>query len=270
MNRFQKQLRSPLMSVGLGALLCGVFTLAIQAEEKKATPEKKAEQKVEPPLVTVKAQPVFYPVLTKREELIDSMLKRNTHANFPKVPLYETMVYFSDLHNIPIMLQDKYLEEVGITREELIDVKFTDQSLQNVLEYILEPLDLTFVVDKEMVLITTKERAARTFMTRVYPVGDLCQSGPDDYSALEMVIRNARIGEWKPEGMDKLTPVYGSSGSESWVDTFQFKGGTISVHEPSKSLVISQTWHAHEAIIKLLQDLRKAQAALQKTVEQKI
>lgn len=263
MHREQKQIRSPFLFVGMVALVLGFLTLTIQADEKQAAPAKKAEL----PKVAVKSQPVFYPALTEREKLIDSMLKRDTDANFPKVPLYETIVYFSELHNIPILLQDKYLEEVGVTREEMIDVNFKDQSLQNVLDYILEPLDLTYVVDKEMVLVTTKERAARMFKTRVYPVEDLCRSSPDGYSALEMVIRNARIGDWKPRGMDKLTPIYGSTGTESWVDTFQFKGGTITVHEPSKSLVISQTYHAHEAIVKLLQDLRNAQAAQQNSAD---
>lgn len=257
MNRNQNHSRSCLPSLGMGALLLGALTLAIQAEEIAAVPDKKAES----PKVAMKAQPVFYPVLTKREELIDSMLKRDTHANFPKVPLYETMQYFTDLTNVPILLQDKYLDEVGVTREEMIDVNFTDQSLQNELDYILDPLDLTYVVDKEMVLITTKERAARMFKTRVYPVGDLCSSSPDGYTALELVIRNARLGEWKPSGIDQLAPIYGSSGQDAQVYNFQFKGGTISIHEPSKSLVISQTYHAHEAIVKLLQDLRKAQAA---------
>ncbi|HAH44282.1 hypothetical protein [Gimesia sp.] len=257
MRREQKQMHFPFASVGMMALVLGFLTLSIQAEEKNATPDKIAE----PPKVAVKSQPDFYPALTKREELIDSMLKRDTDANFPKVPLYETIVYFSELHTIPILLQDKYLEEVGVTREEMIDVNFKDQSLQNVLDYILEPLDLTYVVDKEMVLVTTKERAARMFKTRVYPVGDLCRSSPDGYSALEMVIRNARIGEWKPQTINQLPPGYGTTGKDPWVDTFQSKGGTISVHEPSKSLVISQTYHAHEAILKLLQDLRLAQAA---------
>jgi len=257
MRREQKQIRSPFLSVGMVALVLGLLTLTIQADEKQAAPAKKAE----PPAVAVKSQPVFYPALTEREKLIDSMLKRDTQANFPKVHLAETMVYFSHLHNIPVLLQDKYLEEAGVTREEIIDVNFKDQSLQNVLDYILEPLDLTYVVDKEMVLITTKERAAQMFKTRVYPVGDLCRTSLDGYSALEMVIRNARIGAWKPQTINQLPPGYGTTGKDPWVDTFQSKGGTISVHEPSKSLVISQTYHAHEAIVKLLQDLRQAQAA---------
>lgn len=266
MSRNQKDCRSSILAVGLGTLLIGVLTLAVQAEEKTVTPDKK----IEPPKVAVKSQPVFYPVLTKREELIDSMLKRDTHANFPKVPLYETMQYFSALTTVPFLLQDNDLEEAGVTREEMIDVKFTDQSLQNELDYILDPLDLTYMVDKEMVLITSKDKASRMFKTRVYPVGDLCGSSPDGYSALELVIRNARIGDWKPRGMDQLTPIYGSSGQGAQVYNFQFKGGTISIYEPSKSLVISQTWHAHEAIVKLLQDLRKAQAAQQNSAGQKL
>lgn len=263
MSRNPKYGRSGILAVGLGTLLIGVLTLAVQAEEKAVVSDKKTK----PPARTVQAQPVFYPALTEREKLIDSMLKRDTHANFPKVPLYETMEYFSQLTNIPILLQDKYLEEAGVTREEMIEVKFTNQSLQNELDYILDPLDLTYVVDKEMVLITTKERAARILKTRVYPVGDLCQSSPDGYAALEMVIRNARLGEWKPGGIDQLAPIYGSSGQDARVYNFQFKGGTISIHEPSQSLVISQTYHAHEAIVNLLQDLRQARALQQKSAD---
>ncbi|QDU08957.1 hypothetical protein [Gimesia aquarii] len=232
------------------------------ADEKQVTKNDQSSKSVK----TKKVRQLFYPALTEREETLQNALDSEAEANFPDVPLEEVANYFSEMHKVPIKIQSKALENLGISAEEPVDVELSKISLKNALLQILDPLELTFVVDREMILITSKEYASEMMKTRVYPVGDFC-STPDDYNALEAVIRNARLAEaeWKPSGISGLSPAITTYGSAVKVDAYKYDGGTISILPQSKSLVISQTYHAQNAIVDLLTQLRQARADQQKT-----
>lgn len=242
--------------------LFALNSLVIQtyAENKQAT---KSEQPTKA-VTAKKARQLFYPALTEREEKLQSALHSDTTANFPEIPLEEVTTYFSELHNVPIKIQAKALEDLGISVEEPIDADLSKISLKNALLQILDPIELTFVVDREMILITSQVKASKLMKTRVYPVADLCSS-PEDYLSLEQVLRNARLAEWKPGGIVRLNPAITSYGNGVKVDTYKYDGGTISILPQSKSLVISQTYHAQNAIVDLLTQLRQAQSDQQRT-----
>lgn len=249
--------------------LFALNTLVIQsyAEDKQATKSEQLTKAV----TAKKARQLFYPALTEREEKLQRALQQETEGNFPEIPLEEVMLYFSELHNVPIKIQAKALDDIGISDEEPIDVHLSKISLKNALLQILDPIELTFVIDREMILITSKDQASEMMKTRVYPVGDFC-STPDDYNALEAVIRNARLAEaeWKPSGISGLSPAITTYGSAVKVDAYKYDGGTISILPQSKSLVISQTYHAQSAIVNLLTQLRQARADQQKTSAQEL
>ncbi|QDT99490.1 hypothetical protein [Gimesia aquarii] len=248
--------------VAVSIVTANWITAQVHAEDKPATKSDQSSKSVK----TKKVRQLFYPALTEREEKLQRALQQETEANFPEIPLKEVTTYFTDLHNVPIKIQSKALENLGISAEEPVDVELSKISLKNALLQILDPLELTFVVDREMILITSKDRASEMMKTRVYPVGDFC-STPDDYNALEAVIRNARLAEaeWKPSGISGLSPAITTYGSAVKVDAYKYDGGTISMLPQSKSLVISQTYHAQNAIVDLLTQLRQARADQQKT-----
>lgn len=252
-------------------LIILVCLFALSSLVMQTYAENKQATKSIQPTKAVTARQLFYPALTEREEKLQRALQQETEGNFPEIPLEEVMLYFSELHNVPIKIQAKALDDIGISDEELIDVHLSKISLKNALLQILDPIELTFVVDREMILITSKDRAAEMMKTRVYPVGDFC-STPDDYNALEAVIRNARLAEaeWKPSGISGLSPAITTYGSAVKVDAYKYDGGTISILPQSKSLVISQTYHAQNAIVDLLTQLRQARADQQKTSAQEL
>lgn len=247
----------------LGLLICGLVSTA-DAEEKQNANSKPTANTAAKPTASVVPQPTFYPVLTEREKRIDEELDKETTGNFPEIPLHEVITYFSELHNISIQIQKKDLEEIGLSPDEMIDVNLKEISLKNALDFILEPLNLTYVVDHNMLLITSRQKAEQIFKTRVYPVGDLCSSSPEDYAVLEAVILNARVGRWSPAVMEQLIAHSSPHPNAAVSNSLNLKGGTISGYPQSQSLVISQTYHAHKAIEKLLEDLRTARAAQQK------
>lgn len=243
-------------------LTAGWLAMQVQAEEKQAA--KEAESK---PAVNAKVKPtkqIFYPALTKREEKLEAALQVDTEGNFPEIPLAEAMIYFTHLHNVPIVVQKKDLENYDISVDVPINAKLKDISLKNALIQILDPIDLTYVVDRDLILITTKDKAANMLKTRVYPVGDLCRSGPEhDYQVLADAIRNATLGDWKSKTPRVVPGSFGGGAApQNYVNE---QGGTISEVPESQSLVISQTYHAHQAIVELLTQLRQVRADQQGT-----
>ncbi|QDT99493.1 hypothetical protein [Gimesia aquarii] len=271
-------------------LAAGWMTIVASGQEKrnsKASQAHKPTVKDAAPLAAPagdaqkngELQQTFFPVLTKQEQKIQAALNAETECNFIDNPLSEVINTFADQHGLTILILSNDLGEEGLTSDEPVNISLHGISLKNALELILQPIGLTYVVDRDVVQITTKYNAEEMLKTRVYPVGDLCKS-PDDYQALESAIINASLGEWRSRvsSSKPSQPVQagglggGFGGGTGGKGFFQFingagfgsqvyeegTGGTISVVPQSRSLVISQTYHAHNAIVDLLTQLRQA------------
>lgn len=254
-----KNRRTTALMVAACLLSAGWLAMPVHAEEKQAAKEAQPTKGVN--AKEKQAKQAFYPALTEREEKLEAALRADTEANFPEIPLDEVMTYFSELHNVPIVIQRKDLEQIDVALDQPIDASLKDISLKNALIQILDPIELTYVVDRDLILITSKEKAAQMLKPRVYPVGDLCRSGPDDYQILAEGIRNSNLGDWKWEELHVAPGGMGGGLGPQRRQVVNQAGGTISEVAESQSLVISQTYHAHNAIVELLTQLRQARAA---------
>ena len=105
------------------------------------------------------------------ERKIYRALNERGEVNFNAQPLSGVMKYFSAQYDIPIVLDDKALEEQNITPDEQVTLNLPPVSFRSALKLILEPLQLTYVIEDEVMRITSKKASAN--VVRVYPVGDL-------------------------------------------------------------------------------------------------
>jgi hypothetical protein len=105
------------------------------------------------------------------ERRIFRALRERGEAQFNNQPLSGVMQYFSDTYGIPIVIDPKGLEEETVTPEEPVTLNVPEISLRSALKLILEPLNLTYVIQDEVMKITNKKNSAN--VVRVYPVGDL-------------------------------------------------------------------------------------------------
>ncbi|QDT40570.1 hypothetical protein Pan241w_06270 [Gimesia alba] len=277
------------------------FLLVANAEEKQKVKSAQAKKPSVPaalPVLDVSVAeplqpttPLFFPELTKFEKQFQEQLKENVEAEFVDAPLSDVMKFYEDSTGANIVIFANDLGEEGLTVDEPVAISLEKVSLKTALELILEPIGLTYVVDRDVVKITTKYKAAEMLKTRVYPVGDFGNS-PQDYVALEVAIRNAGLGQWRERKTSATPPQpaqaggFGGGGGglggggggffqlgggggfgggvpgmgQSSAVYEEGEGGTISVVPQSKSLVISQTYRAHNAIVDLLTQLRQARA----------
>jgi len=105
-------------------LAAGWMTIAANGEQKKTkiTQAKKPAaldtvhsiESTELTQVKVSKQ-VFYPVLTKREQLIQDALNADTECDFADSPLANVMDHFAERHGFPILILSNDLGEEGLT-----------------------------------------------------------------------------------------------------------------------------------------------------------
>jgi hypothetical protein len=183
----------------------------------------------------------YLPVPSASETRILAALEEPTKLEFHETPLGTVASFLSDKHTIPVQLDSRALEDVGISNDTPLNCDAENIKLRSGLRLLLRDMDLTYLIQDEVLLITTKDKAEGPdgMITRTYPVGDLV--GPSgDFDTLVDVITSA-----------------------VWGTTWEEVGGpgVISEMPAAKSVVISQSREVHEEVLELLRALRAARKA---------
>jgi hypothetical protein len=112
--------------------------------------------------------------LSTSERKIRAALEEPTTLEFEEESLEDVVQYLQDLHQIPIYVDRRELEDLGITpSEQTVTINLTGISLRSGLRLMLNQLELTYVIQDEVLKITSQELADDLLITKVYPVGDL-------------------------------------------------------------------------------------------------
>jgi hypothetical protein len=216
---------------------------------------------VTPPIITGPEMPTdagntrVPPSDNSSEDAIKKALARGGESfSFKGVPLKDVMDQLASKYDIKIRLDTAALRETKfdpnakkeVTRDLTttpITFSIKDVTLRAALSLMLAEHDLAYVVRDEVLLITTKAKAASMFETRLYNVRDLVvpdndPSGGTDLDALSDAIRQTI----NPPSWDKA----GGAGS---IAPYSNNG--------LYALIVVQTYDGHEQIENLLAELRK-------------
>lgn len=205
------------------------------------------------PPSTEPTTPVFYATNSpEQNERIQRVLREPLNSlglEFSGAPLNEVVNFVRDEYNIEVQLDLPALDDLGISSEEHIDVNLRNISLGAALRILLRQLDLTYVIDNEVLLITSEEEALTRLQVAVYPVGDILAAKEADIGG--------EAANHQPERMELLIDVIISTvAADTWVDN----GGPDAEICPLQPglLVVSQTQDVHRQIAYLLNALRVA------------
>ncbi len=179
------------------------------------------------------------------ESVLDAQLK--SPLDFTELPLKEILSILQEDYDIPIILDLAALDELAISPDTETTINFRNISLRNALDLLLRQPgleDLTFYINHEVVLVTTKDQANSFLTTKVYRVDDLGVYLP--------VPKGASAWTAYSPLMDTATSCVEKS---SWQENG--KGdGEIQLVAPG-ILVVSQTPRVHSEIEKLFKRIRK-------------
>ena len=106
------------------------------------------------------------------ERRILALMGDETSVRFIDTPLVQALESVSEIHDIPIFIDRRALEEVGLTEDAPVNIDVKEISLRSALRLMLRDLDLTYVIKDEVLQITTIESAEQNLVTRMYRLPD--------------------------------------------------------------------------------------------------
>jgi len=107
------------------------------------------------------------------EKRIFEALDQPTTLDFVEEPLQGVVDFWKEEHGINIKIDTRALEDLNLGTDEPITETFDGISLRSAMRMILRPLELNFMVEDEVLKITTQDVVDTNLTTKVYPVGDL-------------------------------------------------------------------------------------------------
>jgi hypothetical protein len=186
------------------------------------------------------------------EERIELQLTQPLRSplDFIETPLNTIMEVIGEEYEIPVQFDTAALDAVAQSPETEVTLNVRNVSLRSALDLIFRRTeDLTYIVDNEVLLITTEDEANTRREVRVYRVDDLLvpdagagllASDADYDSLVDLIVANVEGESWSENGTGQ---------------------GEIQPFAPGM-VVVSQTRRVHEQIESLLEDLRDTKAAV--------
>lgn len=150
---------------------------------------------------------------------IRAALDERTSQTFVETPLQDAVRQLSDTHQIPILIDRRALQEIGLDADLPVNLDLKNVTLRSFLRLMLRELDLTYMVKNEVLQITTLEAAEQNLIIEMYPLPDRLAGKSDQIvKALTATV----------------TP-----------DTWETQGGPSSVNVIDNVLVVSTTESVH-------------------------
>ncbi len=164
-------------------------------------------------------------------------LRQRLSVNLQAVPLPDALKQIAEKTRTTIVLDEESIRQAGIAVDLPVTIETrVPESVSAILNLILQPRNLGYVVEGRSIKVTTREVVEDTLYVRVYPVADLVASVEPRYDFRELIsLITSTVG---PESWDAI-------GGPGRIDAFQ------------ASLVIAQTQPRHEEIADLLGTLRR-------------
>jgi type II secretory pathway component GspD/PulD (secretin) len=159
---------------------------------------------------------ITLPVIKKKsdaEKQIERSLESPIPMNFKDTPLSQVLSDLRGYQNIDIFVDEKALAENGVSLDRLVTMQLNQVKLKSSLKLMLENVGLTYVVEDDVLKITTKEYARGRLVTKVIPVADLVipvkdygpPPGMDIYRTLARVSANP-LGPKEPAAQPYTGP----------------------------------------------------------------
>lgn len=158
--------------------------------------------------------------------------------------------FLKDLLEIEIQLDIKVLDDVGVGTDTPVTISVKGISARSALNLVLRPLDLTWVIQDEVLLITTPEQAESLLLqTKVYDVTDLVPVAEPKKEATDVPAAGAPAADDRIPAFLRPSGVFEPSGP----------GGAVSIFRGphSSAVILTASREVREEFEDLLGQLRK-------------
>ncbi len=166
-----------------------------------------------------------------------------------------------------IWIDEQALSDEGIGIREPLTLQGKPIAAARVLDRILEPFGLTWIIQDHVVQITTNIAAEDKLITVTYPVGDLIEYATKDIPQ-EMASTQLETAQFGDNGGSGCGCMENGESGAYWLievlegmmtrakwEAIDGTGGSIS--SLKNNLVIQQTHHGHEEVDKIIRTIRE-------------
>jgi beta-lactamase regulating signal transducer with metallopeptidase domain len=260
----RKRRSEPMMArkwrIGLGlALFAGCLVIA--GLRSPALAEQAAQPVPAPASVAPPPQAAPISPKTARERAIERRLNKPISIRCKERPLHEALDRLRDVTGISIIVDRAALEEEGIDLEHPVSLNLKNVPVRTVLHLLLRSVHLTWVIQDEVVQVTTERQARGKLFQRTYSVADLVIPIPNYYITATLGGGTpAAPAAPRPEKTEEerlIRLVVSTIAPATWSEVGG--KGTIEYYPLGMALVINQTADVQEQIAELLDALRRLQ-----------
>ncbi|MEX2288187.1 MAG: hypothetical protein WD648_13920 [Planctomycetaceae bacterium] len=135
---------------------------------------------------------------TEKEEKIQKSLSQPINLHFEKAPLREILQHISTTAGVDVFLDDLGLQDVGMTSDWQLSIDVDGVMLKSALNLLLEPLELAYTIQDEVLKVTSKTRQQGELVPVVYPVADLVVPIPNFPPAGDTKVYGTDGMNWAP------------------------------------------------------------------------
>ena len=171
----------------------------------------------------------------EKEAEIRKKLGMRLDVEFNAMPLSSVVAFMRKSTEVDFLIDDKALEAENITPDEPITFERKGAKLRDIMVQVLEPLQLTYVIEMESIRITSQKTSANAM--RFY---DLSAILPDNGITSELIA-----------GIENMVK------PDSWIDA----GGTSTLRTIGSMLVVSAPNETQLEIERFLQEISKQPTA---------
>ncbi len=217
---------------------------------------------------------------TPAEYEIELKLEKPISIEFNQTPLDQAIENIRTLTGIPLVIDEASLNAEKISPVQPVTVKpGTSVATKNILAFTLEQAGLSYVVEHDMVKVTTVKKSKGRMVTKVFSVADLVTPVPNfalpDYANFDKMLNRNPLnsGGLHMSGLNGVTPsspagglgggqpastplpgmlattpgIQGAQGGPSW------RGGSLQTNPlANSSSMAGDTNSKHEQLIKLI------------------
>ena len=155
---------------------------------RSETPARTLTAASESPISDSEGRPWDFQERSESMQRIEAELKKQTEIAFTDTPLTDVVTFLSDYHNIPILIDNEALTEEGIASDTAITRTLTGTKLESTLNLMLAPLQLEYVIENEVLMVTTVARARATKEVLVYDLSRIPNVEPETLSSIIMSV----------------------------------------------------------------------------------
>ncbi|MBX3439221.1 MAG: hypothetical protein KF861_17150 [Planctomycetaceae bacterium] len=141
-------------------------------------------------------QPGDGPATIDATTILPPELAQKIDWEFRSLPLNQVLDEFSRRIEMPVMLDEVHLDEIGIGKKTRISDDLPNLPAYLLLDRLLMPHRLAWYIDDGIVIVTSVEAAEAHLTTQSHLVTDLRQAGYDMAGLID-VIQRATAGPWE-------------------------------------------------------------------------